>query len=593
MLPGPMKRPTGTVSFLFTDVEGSTRLWETARDAMEANLARHDAIVRNAIESHDGYVFSTGGDAFSAAFQSLSDAFDAAISAQRLLVAEPWRGAQIRVRMAIHVGQAEERDGDYFGSTLNRTARLLSTSEGSEILLSGAAAGVAADLLPLGSSLVDLGERTLKDLERPERVFRLEAPGVQQHSTGSAVTVAEGTAFAPSDRRQRSIAVLPFEVIGGDEDTRTLADGLAEDVITALSAFRHFPVTARNSSFVYRDQAVDIRRVSEELQVRFVLEGSVRQIGSRIRVTAQLIDGRSGTHVWADRYDGEITDVFELQDHMTANVASAIDPAIVASEAKRLATTPPSSFDAWDHLVRGRSLVEALEPAQVEEGIRHLEEALALDPGSAIAHVWLATARFTRAWAGWVDDPEAEFELAMEAAQRAIALDPQQHGGHVLEGAIHMFRRKLDRARAAAVRALRLNPSAWEAHMIVGNVEMYRGDPEAGARSLTRSLELSPFGFWSAMTHAPAALCHYLMGDYDLAVDHGRQAVAQRSGYVFGLVVLTASLARAGMADEARAALAEVFHFSPDFQVGSLNQPLQPDQLEVLTQGLQLAGLGA
>jgi len=373
-----MGTPTGTVTFLFTDVEGSTRLWEESPDAMKSALARHDAIIHHAVESHDGHVFATGGDSFSVAFQSVSDGLDAALTAQRLLQAEPWRDVEIRVRMALHVGGAEERGGDYFGPTVNRVARVMSTAIGQEILVSEAVAAVARDALPFGAELQDMGERALRNLDRNEHVFRVSGPGLAETSPIpiDLPAVVTQTSFSGNDRRRRSIAVLPFDVMGGDADSRALADGLVEDIITALAGWRHFPVTARNSSFVYQGTAVDIRKVAEELGVRFVLEGSTRKVGSKLRVTAQLIDGTDGTHVWANRYDGQLDDVFEFQDQITSQVAAAIDPAIVASEAGRLAVKPPASFDAWDYYVRGRSLIETLHRDEIREGMTHLAKAI-------------------------------------------------------------------------------------------------------------------------------------------------------------------------------------------------------------------------
>jgi TolB-like protein/Flp pilus assembly protein TadD len=589
-----MSTPTGTVTFLFTDVEGSTRLWEESPDSMQGSLARHDSIVRRTIEALDGYIFATGGDSFSAAFQSMSDALDAALSAQRLLVAESWQGPQIRVRMALHVGQAEERNGDYFGPTLNRTSRLLATAEGGEVLVSGAVAAVAVDSLPLRAVLVDLGERSLRDLDRSEQTYRLEAPGLHDRSstrTGDERPVAEGKVFSPSDRRRRSIAVLPFQIMGGDENTRNLADGLVEDIITALSMWRHFPVTARNSSAVYRDRLIDIRQVASELQVRFVVEGSVRSSGKKLRVTAQLIDGDTGTHVWADRYDGEPSDIFEFQDQITVNVVTSIDPAVIAAESQRLATKPPASFDAWDHMVRGRSLIETIHPNEVEEGVSHMERALELDPGMAEAHGWLAMAHFLRGWAGWVDDPDHEYDQGIQRARQALDSEPQNSGAHGAMSSIFLFRGDFERARHSAERALESNPSAWSAHMVVGNVRLYTGDHEGAIRAITRSIELSPFGPFSAIVHASLALAYFLHDDNESAISHARDAVARRGGYVLARGVLAGSLAQAGHIEAARSELDKMLELMPDFTIKSFNQPFQPEQRAKIAEALRLVGL--
>lgn len=590
-----MATPTGTVTFLFTDVEGSTRLWEESPEAMKVALGRHDAILRHAIDSHDGHVFATGGDAFSVAFQSVSDGLDAALTAQRMLQAEPWRNVEIRVRMALHVGEADERDGDYFGSTVNRVARVMSTANGQEILVSEAVAAVARDALPFGAELQDLGQRSLKNLNRKERVFRVSGPGLSDasHSADDSSTeaVVQQTSFAPSDRRRRSIAVLPFDVMGGDADSSALADGLVEDIITALSAWRHFPVTARNSSFVYQGTAVDIRKVAEELGVRFVLEGSTRKVGNKLRVTAQLIDGTDGSHVWADRYDGQLDDVFDFQDKITSQVAAAIDPAIVASEAGRLVVKSPASFDVWDHYVRGRSLVDTFHRNEIDEGMSHLATAIELDPSFAAAHAYQGLGHFILGWAKLVDDTETEWVHALEEARRAVGIDPQSAIGHAVMSVVWLFRREYARAKDAAEVTLSLNPSLPSAHFSIGNSLLYSGDPKAALDPLTRATELVPLGSQSFVFQGALGVALYLTGDYQSAISRSRAAVARRSGYIFARAILAASLARAGNLDNAKSELAEILSIKPDFSLASFNQPFQSEQITEIAVGLRLAGL--
>ncbi len=586
-----MSIPTGTVTFLFTDVEGSTRLWEESGQAMTIALARHDQILRDAIESRHGYIFGTGGDGFSSSFQRLSDALESALAAQRLLQEESGPEIDIRVRMAVHVGEAEERGGDYFGPTLNRTARVLSTAAGREILVSSAIATVAVESLPAGAELVDLGERKLKDLERTEHVYRLTAPGLAEPEGDEArapTRPAEGI-----DDRRRSIAVLPFDVFGGDEQTQVLADGLVEDVISALSAWRHLPVTSRNSTFVYRGKSVDVRRVADELGVRFVLEGSLRMSGEMIRVSAQLIDGKDGSHIWAEKYDSTVEDVFEFQDRITGSIASAIDPAILAAEARRLASKPSASFDAWDHLVQGRSLVEVFHPHEIDEGIGHLQVAIDLDPGLAEAYAWMGWAHFFRAWAHWADDEDAEYEQAIGWARRAIEIDPHNVFAHMTLAETYMFRDgDHHRARHEAQIALASNPNATLAHFVVGATDLFSGKPKEALASIKLSLQLHQFGVSAFAAHAVAAAAHYLLEEYDKAIADARDALAIRGGYLHARVVLTAALARSGAVAEARAEMAEIKRQSPDFTPELINQPYQPDDFADLIEGLRLAGMG-
>ena len=448
-----MSTPTGTVTFLFTDVEGSTRLWEESREAMRFALARHDTILRQAIESKGGYIFATGGDAFSSAFQAASDALEAALAAQVALQGEPWPEIDLRVRMALHVGEAEERGGDYFGPTLNRTARVLSTAAGSEILVSSAIASVAVDSLPDQAALVDVGQRKLKDLERTEHVYRLTAPGLADPEERDDAPLPA----APVGDRRRSIAVLPFDVIGGDETALALADGLVEDVISALSAWRHIPVAARNSTFVYRGQSVDVKQVADKLGVRYVLEGSLRQSGDKTRVAAQLIDGTDGNHVWAEHYDGSAQDAFDFQDRITRSIAAVVEPAIIAAEARHLASKQPATFDAWDHRVQGRKLIETFGPDAIDEGLGHLHVAIDLDPGFAEAYAWIGLAHFVQGWAHWVDDEQSQCQQAVDWAGKAIALDPNNVTAHTTLAETYLFRGDHHRGRREAQIALKSN----------------------------------------------------------------------------------------------------------------------------------------
>ncbi len=584
-----MSIPTGTVTFLFTDVEGSTRLWEESRQAMTVALARHDEILRDAIESRHGYIFATGGDAFSASFQRLSDALESALAAQRLLQQEPWAEIDIRARMAVHVGEAEERDGDYFGPTLNRAARVLSTAAGSEILVSSATATVAVESLPAGTELVDLGERKLKDLDRTEHVYRLTAPALAEPEASSdkaQMPVTEG-----SDDRRRSIAVLPFDVIGGDQSIEALADGLVEDVISALSAWRYFPVTARTSTFAYRGQSVDVRKVAEELGVRYVLEGSFRQSGDQIRVAAQLIDGTDGSHVWAEKYDSTVQDVFEFQDRITRNIASAIDPAIFAAEARNVASKAPGSFDAWDHLVQGRLLLETARPKEVEEAISHLHVAIDLDPGLAEAYAYMGLAHFFRGWAHRTHDERAEFDTAIDWARRATQIDPNNGTAHEILSLTYLFRGEHDRGRTEAQMALKANPSSVLAHLSVGNAALYSGDPKTALEWFRTSLQFDPVGVWAWVLHAVSGAAHYLLGDYEEAITHARDAIAMRSGYLLARVILVASLAKSGAIDEAQDELANILKINPEFTADLINQPFQPHHRADLIEGLRLAGL--
>ena len=331
-------------------------------------------------------------------------------------------------------------------------------------------------------------------------------------------------------------------------------------------------------------------QIASELGVRFLVEGSVRRSGDRLRVTAQLIDSDDGSHIWADRYDGELMDVFEFQDRIASAVASAVDPAIIAAEAKQLAVKAPASFDAWDHLVRGRVLVSTLHEAETESAIEHLGEAVALDPSLAEAHAQLGFAHFVR---GWVHDRSnaAHLEQAITHARAATAVDPFNATAHCVLSYTFLFQRDYRRARAEARLAVEANPSSANSRFAMGLVNVFAGDPYSSIDPLTLAHELDPSGPLSFVFKGARANANYLIGDFDAAVVDARDAISRRSGYMFGRLLLTASLAKGGAVDEARAEVAAILAINPDFSVEMINQPYQPDDLETLLEGLGMAGL--
>ena len=276
---------SGTVTFLFTDIEGSTRLWEAQRETMASALARHDALLRQCIAAHRGQVFKTVGDAFCTVFATAADAVNAALAAQQALHAERWpENGAIRARMALHTGAAELRDDDYFGSPLNQVARLLAVGHGGQTLLSQITHDLCRDRLPAGAALKSLGAHSLKDMARREPVYQLCYPGLPQAFPPLK------TLLASIDETLPSIAVLPFVNMSRDEENEYFADGLAEELLNVLSKIRGLRVASRTSAFSFKGTKVDIPTVAQKLNVATILEGSVRKSGKRVRITAQLIE---------------------------------------------------------------------------------------------------------------------------------------------------------------------------------------------------------------------------------------------------------------------------------------------------------------
>ncbi len=434
--------PTGTVTFLFTDIEGSTRLWESQQAAMQAALSRHDALVRQCVTGHRGHVFKTGGDAFCAAFHTAPDAIAAALEAQRALHVERWPDPiRIRVRMALHTGAVEYRDGDYFGTPLNRVARLLAVGHGGQTLLSESTHDLCRDQLPPLAAAKSLGEHGLKDLARREAVFQLCHPDLPQSFPPLK------TMLAPLDRQTPSIAVLPFINMSRDEENEYFADGLSEELLNVLAKIRGLRVASRTSAFFFKGKDVDIPTVAQKLNVATVLEGSVRKSGKRVRITAQLIQVATDSHLWSETYDRELDDIFVVQDDIAQSVVKelraallgeGIDSAVKAearAEVQAAAAGRADNAEAHRLYLQGRFYVERMTEADVARGIGYFHQAIAIDPEFALAWTGLSRACHTQAGYGFL--PLAEgFERARECAQRALALAPDLAEGHVCLGLV-------------------------------------------------------------------------------------------------------------------------------------------------------------
>src|SRR2546426_4340450 len=398
--------PSGTVTFLFTDIEGSTRLWETQHEAMQTSLARHDALLRQCIEAHSGTVVKTLGDGIHAAFATATDAVQAALAAQLALHAEPWpEPARIRVRMAVHTGASELREGDYFGPALNRVARLVAIAHGGQTLLSATTYDLCCDQLPSEVSLKPLGEHNLKNLTRREVVFQLCHPGLPQGFPPLR------TLLAPIDEDAPSIAVLPFVNMSRDEENEYFADGLAEELLNVLSKIRGLRVASRTSAFSFKGTRVDIPTVAQKLNVATILEGSVRKSGKRVRITAQLIQVATESHLWSETYDRELEDIFAVQDDIAQSVVKELRSALLgekgdssavktaAAEVRQAATGRGDNPEAFQLYLRGKFFGERITQVDTDKAIELFQRALAIDPNFALA--WAGLSRVHQLQAGY------------------------------------------------------------------------------------------------------------------------------------------------------------------------------------------------
>jgi adenylate cyclase len=524
--------PSGTVSFLFTDIEGSTRLWEAHDGAMRAALARHDALMRRAVESAGGHVFKTVGDAFCAAFATAPDAIMAALAAQQALQAEAWPAPlRLRVRMAVHTGHAELREGDYFGAPLNRVARLLAAGHGGQTLVSEATCDLAHDHLPPQAAMKPLGDHLLKDLTRRERIFQLCHPDLPVDFPPLK------TLLRPTDAQAPSIAVLPFVNLSADHENEYFADGLAEELLNVLAKVRGLRVASRTSAFFFKGKDVDLATVAQKLNVATVLEGSVRKSGNRVRITAQLIEVATDSHLWSETYDRELTDIFVVQDDIAGAVVTELRAALLgeaptaaasaraATEVATLGRDRGENAEAYRLYLQARFYLERRRSEDVPRALTLLQQAVAIEPDYALG--WVGLARAYRHQGEYTGSPVAE---------------------------------SYARARAAAQRALELAPDLAEAHLELGRIRTSDWDWQGAESSLSRALELAPEDADTLIAFATLAR---IRGRADAALAFARRAVAVDPLSVDGHRVLGASLMAAGLEGEAEAVLRTAIDLSP------------------------------
>jgi adenylate cyclase len=508
------------------------------------------------IAAHNGRLVKTTGDGFLAEFSSVVDALRCATELQAVMAernATIPTDKRIEFRIGINVGDVVVEDSDIFGDGVNVAARLEGLAEPGGICVSARVQEDAAGRLDL--AFEDLGEQQLKNIARPVRVLRVRRDPVSEamHTTESSLALPD----------KPSVAVLPFTNMSGDPEQEFFADGIAEDIITALSRYPSLFVIARNSCFTYKGRAVDVKQVGRELGVRYVLEGSLRKSGNRIRVGAQLVDAESGKHVWAERYDRNLADIFALQDEITEAVTMAMVPAIADAEQHRALRKPPGSLDAWAAYQRG---LWHLSKASAEDNAlaeKFFQRAIDLDPIFAGGYTGLAAA-LVRAGNLFQTRNLAEARSAAEVlARRAVALD----GGdaEARSRLAHALQSRGDHqgAQAEAERALAICPNLADAHGALGVVLIYSGRPKEGLAALKTCIRLDPRAPSLVYRLIQIAEALYYCREYAAAVEAARQAIRSfpdRPGYYR---ILAAALGQMGRTAEAKEALEKAIAIAP------------------------------
>lgn len=557
------------------DVVGYSRLMAADEAGTLAALReRRKSVLEPIVRDHGGRLVKVMGDGVLMEFASAVNAVKAALELQEkmaeanTLLSEDRR---IFVRIGINLGDIIGEGSDVYGDGVNIAARLEALAEPGGICVSAKVRDETHGRLEL--AFEDMGEQQLKNIANPVRVFRV---------ADCAVSAAVGASLSLPDKP--SIAVLPFTNMSGDPEQQYFSDGITEDIITELSRSRSLFVIARNSSFQYRDKGVDVRRVARELGVRYIVEGSVRKMGSRIRITAQLIDAVPGNHLWSERFDRGIEELFDVQDELTQTIVATVAGCLEDAEIRMVANKRTDSLPAYDCLLRGIRHLRGYGPDDNRLARELFEQAVALDPQYARAHAYLALALLVENHYGGASD--AIKQRALDLATAAVRLDPRDSRCHTFLGQVHRLRDEYDLAISHLERGLVLNPNDALGLVHLGGVLGVSGRAEEGIELLHRAIRLDPYVHFAWGT---LALCLYCVRRYEEALAASRKLGREKTLWQMGREA--ACLAQLGRLDEARAQAAEVLRRKPGFSVrAEMPHYRYPADAEHLREGLLKAG---
>jgi adenylate cyclase len=570
-------------AILAADVVGYSKLMGADEEGTFSRLkARQGTLLEPIVRTHNGRIFKTTGDGMLVEFGSVVDSLRCAVEIQRSINGSPdaLKNEQIQLRVGINVGDIIVDGVDVHGDAVNIAARLEGLAEPGGIYISEDAYRQVRG--KLDATFDDKGEHALKNIARPVRIYSVRV--------ASTKTPNRPTLPLPD---KPSIAVLPFENLSADPEQEYFADGMVEEIITALSRIRWLFVIARNSSFVYKHRAVDIKQVGRELGVRYALEGSVRRAGDRLRIAGQLIDTATGNHIWASRYDGALADVFDLQDRIAESVVGAIQPSLLTAEMERSARKRPDSLVAYDYVLRALPLVWSLDRAQSESAQDFLERALSFEPDYPLALSLAAWCHAQRAVYNWTDALDEERAIALRLAQRAAAISRDDPMVLAILGAAHTVARDLRNAGEHLERALSLDPNSAWAWGRSGWLNVHLGRPELAIEQFERAIRLSPFDPAGFVCFFGIACACFFKGQYNEAVEWSHKGLSQQPEAAWQLRVLVPALIYAGRPDEAHQAFQRLIEHYPGLTIGKVRNalPFAAEMVERIADGLRQAGL--
>ncbi len=586
--------PDGTkrrlAAIVSADVVGYSRLIGADEAGTLATLRAHRAeLIDPLITQHGGRIVKTMGDGLLLEFPSVVGAVTCTLAVQsgiRDRNADKPVDRRIVFRVGVNLGDIVIDGEDIHGDGVNVAARLQETCAPGGLALSGVAYESLGTLVD--AAFDDGGLQVFKNIARPVQVWRWSPDG-----GAAAPTAAAPSAYLKLPDKP-SIAVLPFDNMSGDPEQEYFSDGMTEDIITALSRLRWLFVIARNSTFTYKGQAVDITKVGREMGVRYVLEGSVRKSGQRVRVTAQLIEAGTGSHIWAKRYDRDLTDIFDLQDELTEAISAQVNAELAGSERDLARKKSTTDLDAWDYYQRGMWHLYKMSREELVEARRLFQLALERAPEFASAYAALAYVAFNEIIRGFFLDRAATLEQGLRDAERAVALDDREGVGHYALGRISILIGDSDRAVLAMEKCVELNPSSAEAYYGLGYALYWFGRAEEAIPLFGRAIRLSPHDPQLWAFHHMRSVGHTSLDEFDLAIIDAKTALQSKSDEIWPQLMLAQSYSSLERNDEARAAYDRACKLNPELStayIKSLIGTLHPPYLDKLLDALRQAGM--
>ena len=576
-----------------TDVQGYSRLMGDDEEATIRTLTAYREVFSSLIQQHHGRVVDSPGDNLLAEFGSAVDAVRCGVAVQKELAernsALP-ESRKMLFRIGLNVGDVIVEAERIYGDGVNIAARIEGLADGGGVCISGTVYDQVEGKLQLGYQ--DLGEQTVKNIAKPIRVYRVlmdpEMVGQTEAASAPAATAPEQPPALPD---KPSIAVLPFLNLSGDPEQEYFSDGMTEDLITDLSKISSLFVISRNSVFLYKGSTVKPEEVCKELGVRYILEGSVRKAGNRVRITAQLIDATTGYHLWAERYDGQLDDIFALQDEVLQQIVAALAVKLTAGEQARVGSAPTQNLEAYDAFVRGREEYRRLVREANMQARQLFEQAIGLDPDYAEAYAFLGRTYLKEVVNQWNVDPST-IEKVFTYGQKAVELDESQPTAHETLAYALLAKKQYDEAISEARTALSYDPNFADAYVSLGEILSFAGQPAEAVPLIEQAMRLNPRytpDYLWALGHA-----HKLLGNNEEAISLLKRVITRNPDHLVAHLMLAASYSETGQHAAAHAATKEILRINPNYSLAVAQGRMPYKDAEVIEhqlENLRKAGL--